>query len=31
MGEAVRAQGLKVGALGGVDGLAERYWVSRRI
>jgi LmbE family N-acetylglucosaminyl deacetylase len=30
MGDAVRAFGRKVAALGGVDGLAERYWASRR-
>jgi LmbE family N-acetylglucosaminyl deacetylase len=31
MGDAVRAYGAKVAALGGVDGLAERYWATRRI
>jgi LmbE family N-acetylglucosaminyl deacetylase len=31
MADAVRAHGRQVGALGGVDGLAERYWASRRI
>jgi LmbE family N-acetylglucosaminyl deacetylase len=30
MAEAVRGHGVKVGALGGIDGVAERYWVARR-
>jgi LmbE family N-acetylglucosaminyl deacetylase len=30
MGDAVRAFGRKIAALGGVDGQAERYWASRR-
>lgn len=30
MADAVRGHGLKVGALGGVDGYAERYWATRR-
>jgi LmbE family N-acetylglucosaminyl deacetylase len=31
MGEAVRAWGRQVAALGSVDGFAERYWASERI
>ncbi|MFL5680498.1 MAG: PIG-L deacetylase family protein [Chloroflexota bacterium] len=31
MADAVRAFGRQVGALGGVNGFAERYWVSERI
>jgi LmbE family N-acetylglucosaminyl deacetylase len=31
MADAVRAYGLRVAGLGGVDGYAERYWTSRRI
>jgi LmbE family N-acetylglucosaminyl deacetylase len=31
MAEAVRAYGVKVAALGGVNGLAERCWTSRRV
>jgi LmbE family N-acetylglucosaminyl deacetylase len=31
MGDAVRAYAAKVAALGGVNGLAERYWATRRI
>jgi LmbE family N-acetylglucosaminyl deacetylase len=31
MADAVRAYATKVAALGGVDGLAERYWASRRV
>src|SRR3954451_16308351 len=31
MADAVRAFGRQVGALGAVDGFAERYWVSERI
>jgi LmbE family N-acetylglucosaminyl deacetylase len=31
MADAVRAYGRKVGAFGGVDGLAERYWASDRV
>jgi len=30
MGDAVRAHGSKIAALGGVDGLAERYWAVLR-
>jgi LmbE family N-acetylglucosaminyl deacetylase len=30
MADAVRGQAQKVGALGGIDGLAERYWAARR-
>ena len=30
MADAVRGHGLKVGALGGIDGFAERYWAARR-
>jgi LmbE family N-acetylglucosaminyl deacetylase len=31
MGDAVRAYGARIAALGDVNGLAERYWTSRRI
>jgi hypothetical protein len=31
MANAVRAHGRAIGELGGVDGSAERYWVSSRV
>ena len=31
MGDAVRAYGKAVGTTGGVDGPAERYWVTSRV
>ena len=31
MGDAVRAYGKAMGVMGGVDGPAERYWVTSRV
>ncbi len=31
MADAVRAYGVKVGALGGLSSMAERYWSSVRV